>query len=67
MKDMMKNEEKSRFTWIPFYTELAEKLLEYKNNRADLISFIFSKDGLQDFSNYLHLQDKTKKIDDILL
>ena len=62
---MMKNEEKSRFTWIPFYTELAEKLLEYKNNRADLISFVFSKDGLQDFSNYLHLQDKTKKIDDI--
>lgn len=65
MKDMMKNEEKSRFTWIPFYTELAEKLLEYKNNRAALIDFIFSKDGLKDFSNYLHLQDKTRKINDI--
>lgn len=65
MKDMMKNEEKSRFIWIPFYTELAEKLLEYKNNRASLIDFIFSKDGLQDYSKYLHLQDKTKKIDDI--
>jgi len=65
MKDMMKNEEKSRFTWIPFYTELAEKLLEYKNNRAVLIDFIFSKDGLKDFSNYLHLQDKTRKINDI--
>lgn len=62
---MMKNEEKSRFTWIPFYTELAEKLLEYKNNRAVLIDFIFSKDGLKDFSNYLHLQDKTRKINDI--
>lgn len=65
MKDMIKSEEKSRFTWIPFYTELAEKLLEYKNNRTDLISFVFSKDGLQDFSNYLHLQDKTQKINDI--
>ncbi len=65
MKDIMKSEEKNRFTWIPFYTELAEKLLEYKNNRADLISFIFSKDGLLDFSNYLHLQDKTQKINDI--
>ncbi len=65
MKDMMKNEEKSRFIWIPFYTELAEKLLEYKNNRANLIDFIFSKDGLQNYSKYLHLQDKTKKIDDI--
>lgn len=65
MNDIMKSEEKSRFTWIPFYTELAERLLEYKNNRTDLISFIFSKEGLQDFSNYLHLQDKTVRIDDI--
>lgn len=61
----MKNEENNRFTWIPFYTELAKKILEYKNNRANLISFIFSKEGLLDFSNYLHLQDKTQRINDI--
>ncbi len=61
----MQNEKKNRFTWIPFYTELAEKLLEYKKNRDVLISFIFSEDGLKDFSNYLHLQDKTQKINDI--
>ena len=65
MKDMMMNSEKSGFTWIPYYTELAEKLLEYKDNRSKLIDFVFSKDGLQDFSNYPHLQDKTQKIKDI--
>lgn len=25
------------FTWIPFYTEFADKLLEYKNNRKTLV------------------------------
>ena len=64
MKDMM-IEEKKQFTWIPFYTELAEKLLEYKSRRKELIEFIFSKEGLLEFSDYLHLEDKTKKIDDI--
>ena len=53
------------FDWIPFYTELAQKLLEYKNRRNELIEFIFAEDGLRDYSDYLHLQDKTQKIDDI--
>ena len=26
----------NKFDWIPFYKELADKLLEYKDNRADL-------------------------------
>ena len=25
------------YTWVPFYTELANKLLPYKNDRAALI------------------------------
>lgn len=54
-----------KFTWIPFYTELAEKLLEYKNKREELVEFIFSEDGLREFSDYLHLDDKEQKIDDI--
>ncbi|MBE6341389.1 MAG: hypothetical protein E7069_11750 [Bacteroidales bacterium] len=53
------------FTWIPFYTELAEKLLEYKDKREELVEFIFSEDGLREFSDYLHLEDKEQKIDDI--
>lgn len=55
----------NKFTWISFYTELAEKLLEYKNDRTQLVKFIFAEDGLQEFSDYLHLQDKSQKITDI--
>ncbi len=55
----------THFDWIPFYTELAQKLLEYKNRRDELIEFMFAEDGLRDYSDYLHLQDKTQKIDDI--
>ena len=32
----------SSFTWIPFYTELAGKLLQYKNRREDLAKLIYS-------------------------
>lgn len=53
------------FSWIPFYKELAEKLLNYKNRRDELVEFIYAEDGLQDFSNALHLEDKNQKIDDI--
>lgn len=28
------------FTWVPFYEELAKKLLEYKTNRSELIEII---------------------------
>lgn len=57
--------ETTKFTWVPFYTELAHKLLEYKNKRHELIDFIFAEDGLLEFSNYLHLKDKNQRIDDI--
>lgn len=32
----------SSFTWIPFYTELAGKLLQYKTRREDLAKLIYS-------------------------
>jgi len=57
--------ENKHFDWIPFYMELAETILEYKNKRNELVEFIFAEDGLRDFSNYLHLQDKNQKINDI--
>lgn len=28
----------NQFDWVDFYKELAAKLLQYKNNRAELIS-----------------------------
>ena len=30
----------ARFTWIPFYKELAKKLLEYKDRQKELIDFL---------------------------
>ena len=62
MKDKMIQK---KFTWIPFYTELATKLLGYKSRRSELIEFIYSEEGLHEYANYLHLQDKTQMIDDI--
>ena len=59
------NKENGSYTWIPFYSELAVKLLGYKTKRSELVSFIFAEDGLKNYSNYLHLQDKNQKIDDI--
>ena len=37
-------EEKLSFTWIPFYTEMAEKLLEYKDNRKELVKIVYGMD-----------------------
>lgn len=40
------------FTWIPFYKELAEKLLAYRNDRKPLLDYIYthSEEVLADFS-----------------
>lgn len=39
------------FTWIPFYMEMAEKLLEYKDNRDELIKIVYGMD--RQFVNYI--------------
>lgn len=53
----------NNFTWIPFYKELAEKLIEYKDNRKPLVDFVYSADGLLTYVDYLHNEDKTKFMD----
>lgn len=52
--------ENRNFTWVPFYKELAEKLLACKDNRKPLVDFIYSNDGLSAYVDYLHNEDKTK-------
>ena len=44
-------EKKASFTWIPFYTEMAEKLLEYKDNRKELVKIVYGMD--RQFVNYI--------------
>lgn len=55
MKDYINNKlnKNMRFTWIPFYKELAEKLLQYKTDRSSLLKQIY--DHRDEFlAAYLH-------------
>lgn len=52
------------FTWIPFYKELAKKLLRYKSNRVYLVNWIYANLD----NNFLkHLKDNKegKRVPDI--
>lgn len=55
-----------KFSWIPFYKELADKLLQYRHDRKSLLDLIYSNDG-SFIINYLHDEngenDKCKDID----
>ena len=53
--------ENKLFSWIPFYQELAEKLLEYKDKREDLVQFVYS---LGDCSNFIK-KDDGSEVEDI--
>ena len=57
-----------RFTWIPFYAELAKVLLAFKNNRKPLVDFVYSdlsEVGGRSLVDYIHMEDgsKVKDID----
>ena len=52
--------ETTKFTWIPFYTELAHKLLEYKDNREPLVEFVNS---LEEHSKYIKKADGSREND----
>lgn len=49
------------FTWIPFYEEVATKLLQYKDNRKGLLDWAYKE--LQGYTNALH--DGNKQFSDI--
>ena len=56
------------FTWIPFYKELAQKLLLFKNDRKPLVHLIYSElstVGSKSLVDYIHMEDgsKVKDID----
>ena len=57
-----------RFSWIPFYSELAKTLLEYKNDRKPIVDFIYSDlstVGGKSLVDYIHMEDgsRVKDID----
>ena len=55
--------EKNNFTWIPFYKELAVALLQFRNNREELVNWIYSDlslikgEGGKCLIDYLHEKD----------
>jgi hypothetical protein len=54
------------YTWIPFYKELAQKLLQFKNDRKPLVDFIYSelsKVGGRSLVDYIHMEDGSKVTD----
>ncbi|MEE0998151.1 MAG: hypothetical protein UIH41_00635, partial [Treponemataceae bacterium] len=50
------------FTWIPFYQEMAEKLLQYKDNRDELVKIVYGMDE-EDVSFFK--DDKKKNFKDL--
>ena len=57
-----------RFSWIPFYSELAKALLAYKDDRKPLVDFVYSElsqVGGRSLVDYIHMEDgsKVKDID----
>jgi len=53
----MMNNENNLFTWMPIYTELAQRLLSFKDNRHDLMDLIYNNNVLKQYTSYLHKQN----------
>lgn len=51
------------FTWIPFYKELAQKLLRYRDDRKPLIDWIY--DNLQGYIGHLKDDSDGRRVADI--
>lgn len=52
------------FTWVPYYKEFAEKLLQYQENRSDLCRLIYDHED-ELLINYLH--DEGVRMIDLLI
>ena len=50
-----------KFSWIPFYTELAKKLLEFKDNRSDFVKIVYELD--EKYVNFINNHDKSQVFD----
>lgn len=44
-----------KFSWIPFYMEMADKLLTFKNNRKALVDIVYSLNNR--YVNYIHTDE----------
>lgn len=51
------------YTWIPFYKELAQKLLQFRNDRTPLVNWIY--DNLQGYINHLKDAPDGRRVPDV--
>ena len=51
-----------QFEWIPFYKEVAREMLSYKQNRKDMLKWIYEKIN-EHFVSYLHDSNKERLTD----
>ncbi len=58
MKEYIMNQMNTnkKFTWIPYNAELAQKLMQFRNNRKGLLDIIYNHRD-EFLANYLHDQD----------
>ena len=57
--------ERTEFTWILFYEEIAKKLLEYKNKRSQLIEILYSSLKEAGLSSSMYKSDETEPLKNI--
>lgn len=51
------------YTWVPFYKELAQKLLQFRNDRTELVRLVY---GLEDdFVDFLREKNTKKEFTDL--
>ena len=62
MDNQSKTKMDGKYTWIPFYKELAQKLLAYKDNRQDLLDYIYEEIP-EEYRNYFHDKDDEPNTD----
>ena len=62
MEKSIKAKSAEQFTWIPFYKELAQKLLPYKDNRESLLEFIYDSIP-ENYRAYFHDIDNEPNTD----
>lgn len=49
------------YTWVPFYKELAQKLLQFRNDRTELVRLVYGLD--REYTSYLHDHNNNDFID----
>ena len=51
------------YTWIPFYRELSQKLLQFKNDRKPLVNWLY--DNLDSYVKHLKVGPNEERLPDI--